>query len=513
MNALCSRRHALVLLATASLGCGANPGQRPTATPGPIQELSAAASEPIRVTLVQLNDIYEITPVGGGRWGGPARVATLLGDLEAENINTRSVIAGDLFSPSALGTARVDGERLAGRQMVAVLNAMGLDYATFGNHEFDLDEEPFLDRLAESEFEWFSSNVADRNGDPFPGVDRYEILRFAGPGGSSFRLGLIGVTYDGIQPDYVTFTDALEAVRADVDLLTDSVDALIAVTHLPIAQDIALVEQVEGLTMVLGGHEHENIEVYRGPSLTPILKADANVRTLYVHEILFHPATQKVEVVSRLVPITDAIPTDSATDRVVQRWLEVGFAGFREGGFEPDELVTTADVPLDGLEASVRTRPTALTELITRSMLAEVPDADGAILNSGSIRIDDVLPPGPITQYDVIRVLPFGGPVVEVEMRGTLLERVLNQGVSNRGGGGYLQLAGIERGASGTWHVMDRPLDAASTYRIAISDFLLTGREQGLEFLNADQPDLAIGPRHRDIRQTVIEELKRTFDP
>jgi 5'-nucleotidase len=305
----------------------------------------------------------------------------------------------------------------------------------------------------------------------------------------------------------------LEAVRADVDLLTDSVDALIAVTHLPIAQDIALVEQVEGLTMVLGGHEHENIEVYRGPSLTPILKADANVRTLYVHEILFHPATQKVEVVSRLVPITDAIPTDSATDRVVQRWLEVGFAGFREGGFEPDELVTTTDVPLDGLEASVRTRPTALTELITRSMLAEVPDADGAILNSGSIRIDDVLPPGPITQYDVIRVLPFGGPVVEVEMRGTLLERVLNQGVSNRGGGGYLQLAGIERGASGTWHVMDRPLDAASTYRIAISDFLLTGREQGLEFLNADQPDLAIGPRHRDIRQTVIEELKRTFDP
>ena len=251
--------------------------------------------------------------------------------------------------------------------------------------------------------------------------------------------------------------------------------------------------------------------MYRGPNLTPILKADANVRTVYVHEIVFHPSTGEVEVVSRLVPVTDAIPTDSTTNRVVQNWLEVGFAGFREGGFQPDELVTTADVPLDGLEASVRTRPTALTEVITRSMLAEVPDADGAILNSGSIRIDDVLPPGPITQYDVIRVLPFGGPVVEVEMRGSLLERVLNEGLSNRGGGGYLQLAGIQQDPSGAWQVKARPLDATATYRIAISDFLITGREQGLDFLNPDHPDLVIGVRHRDIRQTVIEELQRTF--
>ena len=42
-------------------------------------------------------------------------------------------------------------------------------------------------------------------------------------------------------------------------------------------------------------------------------------------------------------------------------------------------------------------------------------DAEAAFFNAGSIRIDDVLAPGPITQYDVIRVLPFGGAVVEVE--------------------------------------------------------------------------------------------------
>ena len=131
---------------------------------------------PIHVTLIQLNDIYEITPVSGGRWGGPARVATVRKRLTEENPNTFTILAGDLFSPSALGTARVDGERLAGRQMVAVLNAMGLDYATFGNHEFDLNEEQFLSRMEESAFEWVSTNVTDDEGALFPGVEKHEIL-------------------------------------------------------------------------------------------------------------------------------------------------------------------------------------------------------------------------------------------------------------------------------------------------------------------------------------------------
>ncbi len=73
--------------------------------------------------------------------GGLARVATLRANLRAENPNTFTVLAGDLLNPSALSTAMVDGQRLAGRQMVDVMNILGLDYATFGNHEFDLSQE------------------------------------------------------------------------------------------------------------------------------------------------------------------------------------------------------------------------------------------------------------------------------------------------------------------------------------------------------------------------------------
>jgi ABC-type uncharacterized transport system substrate-binding protein len=71
-------------------------------------------------------------------------------ELLAKNRNTITILAGDLFNPSAMGTARVDGERLNGRHIVDVMNVLGLDYATFGNHEFDLSEEQFLKRLSES---------------------------------------------------------------------------------------------------------------------------------------------------------------------------------------------------------------------------------------------------------------------------------------------------------------------------------------------------------------------------
>src|SRR5262245_31708219 len=101
-------------------------------------------AEPVPITILHLNDVYEITRPSRTDLGGLTRVASLLKDLRSRNPNTVSVLAGDFFSPSALGTAVVDGRLLDGRQMVAVLNALRLDIATFGNHEFDIEEGPFL---------------------------------------------------------------------------------------------------------------------------------------------------------------------------------------------------------------------------------------------------------------------------------------------------------------------------------------------------------------------------------
>ena len=121
-----------------------------------------------------------------------------------------------------------------------------------------------------------------------------------------------------------------------------------------------------------------------------------------------------------------------------------------------------------------------------------------AILNAGSIRIDDVLIPGPVTQLDVIRVLPFGGPVVRVTLSGALLSKVLAIGEQNKGSGGYLLAAGLPAA-----------LDPAGRYTVAMTDFLLTGGERNLDFLKRGNPDITNVTDLRDIRQALIDEIKR----
>jgi 5'-nucleotidase len=239
-----------------------------------------------------------------------------------------------------------------------------------------------------------------------------------------------------------------------------------------------------------------------------VLKGDANVRSVQVVTITPPSSGRRAEVVSRLVLVGEGMREDSAVSRVVTQWVDSGYAGFERDGFRPRELVATTPMPLDGREATVRTTRSALTDLIAAAMRREVPDAELSIYNAGSIRIDDVVPPGPITQYDVIRMLPFGGKIVDVRMRGDLLGRVLAAGDANAGRGGYLQRNGVEGSAAAGWSVAGAPLDPTRTYRVAVSDYLLTGNEVGIEFLKRDAPGLQVVGERRDIRQAVIEEMR-----
>ncbi|MCH9660923.1 MAG: metallophosphoesterase, partial [Bacteroidetes bacterium] len=108
---------------------------------------------------VQLNDVYEIAPLSGGRYGGLARVAHVVDSIKKENSNTYLFMAGDFLNPSLLGTVKYKGERIRGKQMIEVMNAMDFELVTFGNHEFDLNEEDLQKRMDESTFYWTSANV------------------------------------------------------------------------------------------------------------------------------------------------------------------------------------------------------------------------------------------------------------------------------------------------------------------------------------------------------------------
>ena len=463
---------------------------------------------PVAVTLVHLNDVYEILPVEGGKSGGLARVATVVQQLKKTRTPLVVTLGGDYLSPSALGTAIVDGQPLAGRQMVDVLNATGVDWATFGNHEFDVSEAAFRAHLAQAKFRLVSANVTDAGGQPFPGVATSAIVPVKA-GGRTVRIGLIGVTIDSNPKRWVKVHDAIAAAKAEVEKLRGRTDAIVALTHLSLAQDAEFVEAVPGIDLVLGGHEHENWLMYRGP-FVPIVKADANVRSLAIVTLTFGAPGTRPEVASRLQRIDDSIAAAPAVDAVARQWVERGFDAFRRQGFAPEAVVATTTEPLDGRESTVRNRSGRLTDLIAAALAHEAGTADVAIFNGGSIRIDDVLPPGPITEYDIIRVMPFGGKVLKATFDGELLARVLDTGINNEGMGGFLQTWGTRRD-SGVWLVQGRPIEPARRYAVALNDFLLTGGETNMGFLTRANPQVRDVVELRDIRRVVIEELARTY--
>jgi len=237
-----------------------------------------------------------------------------------------------------------------------------------------------------------------------------------------------------------------------------------------------------------------------------VLKSDANVRTVQVVSIVV-PREGRPVVTSRLQPVTSAVPDEPAVAAVVRAYTDSAYAGFEQAGFAPRERVADSPVPLDGREATVRNTSSALTELVGAALAREAGDAALWLYNSGSIRVDDVLTPGPVLQYDVIRILPFGGRVVRVRMLGTLLRRVLDQGRSNAGTGGYLQTSAVLR-ADGAWEVGGQPLRDGEWYPVVLTDFLLTGNETGLDFLTRDNPEVRVERELRDVRQALIDEMR-----
>lgn len=459
---------------------------------------SASPTRGATVTILHFNDVYEITPIEGGKAGGLARVSNLRARLKARLPNLITTLGGDYVSPSALGTARVNGERLAGRQMVAVLNAVGVDWATFGNHEFDLTEAAFRQRLAESKFRIVTSNVTDATGALFPGTVKTAIVPVNTPAGT-IRLGLFGLTIDSNKQPWVRYAPALDSAKAAMAELKGKCDAIVALTHLALQDDRELAEQVPDIDVILGGHEHENWMIERGPRFTPIVKADSNVRSVALVTLRFAKKGARPVVTSTLERIDDTVPEGPKAAAEVRKWTDLGFAAFRGEGFDPSDVVARIDTTLYGREAAVRNGSTDLTQLICEAMRREA-GTDIAVFNSGSIRIDDVVPPGPVTQYDVIRVLPFGGKVVKATFAGAVLAHMLLIGEQNKGTGGYLQSVGLPP-----------VIDPEARYTIAISDFLLTGGEANLGFLTRQNPGITDVTELRDVRLALIAELKRRW--
>jgi 2',3'-cyclic-nucleotide 2'-phosphodiesterase (5'-nucleotidase family) len=453
----------------------------------------------IDIVFVQINDVYEIAPVAGGKEGGMARVATLKKEYLKSNPNTFLLMAGDFLSPSVYNSLQYLGQRIRGRQMVEVMTVAGTNLVTFGNHEFDITESELQDRINESQFDWVSSNSFHKKAGkimPFekksgsnisPIPDRY-IMNVKDADGTTVKIGFFGLTLPFNKADYVSYTDPLLTAKKIYDELKDSCDAVIAITHQSMEDDVKLAQEIPGLAAIIGGHEHDMR--YQKVGNVYITKAHANARSAYVVKLAINKRKKRTSVSTDLKYLNESVAIDSVTNDYVGKWTKIANDNYATIGFDATRTVNYSGEPLDGREAEIRSHSTNLTRLVAQAIAYAAPKADIVLMNSGSIRVDDILSP-PISQYDVIRSLPFGGSIVEADMKGRLIIKTLDIGKKNIGSGGFLISHPVEyNAATNTWMINGKAIDPAKTYRVALTDFLFSGKEANLDFLHKGNPDV-----------------------
>ena len=474
------------------------------------QAEEAAATSPRNrapLTILQINDVYVTQPVDGA--GGVARIATLKRQLAAAGRTPILMLAGDFLSPSVASSV------FQGEQMIAAFNAMGLDFATFGNHEFDFNKETLLKRMAESKFEWLAANVLDSTtGKPLCGARPYVVRTFG-----TMKVGFIGLclTTGEIAPEKargIRLTNPAQAVAKYLPLMKrDGATVIVALTHLSFAEDRALAERFPQIDVIVGGHEH--FPITQTENRTLISKAGADGRFVARIDVNRRP-NGAVERFYELVPITSALPDDPRTAEVVLSFAD-------RLGKELETVVATSSVDLDAVSIRMRQAETNLGDLVADAIRADT-NADVAILNSGSIRGDTVYPAGPITRRTVVAMHPFGNLICVVEVPGRVLLQALNSGVSKlpTAAGQFPQVSGLAmtvdaRAAAGNRvrdvKVNGQPLDLAKKYTVAIADFMLTGGDEYSMFANQT---VLVGPQSGGLLVTALEKFlaaKGTVSP
>jgi 2',3'-cyclic-nucleotide 2'-phosphodiesterase (5'-nucleotidase family) len=370
----------------------------------------------IEVVFVQVNDVYEIAPVAGGKEGGMARVATLKKQYLETNPNTFLVMSGDFVSPSVYNSLQYNGKRIRGAQMIEGMNSAGVNLVCFGNHEFDINENELQERINESTFTWVSSNafhktkngivpfshagVADQP--PFP--ESY-VMRVKDNDGTIAKIGFIGLVLPANRAEFVSYKDPITAAKEIYNQLKDSVDAVVAITHLTIAEDERLAKEVPGLAAILGGHEHDMR--FKKAGNVYITKAHSNAKSAYVVRLSVDKNRKQPFVTPELKYLNEGVALDSNTNVVVQKWKKIAEDNYASLGFDPMKVLLTSGEPLEARETEIRHHPTNYSRLVTEAMASACPEADVVMFNSGSIRLDDILTP-PVTQYDIFAACHLG---------------------------------------------------------------------------------------------------------
>ncbi|KAK4685256.1 hypothetical protein P7C73_g4898, partial [Tremellales sp. Uapishka_1] len=179
------------------------------------------------------------------------------------------LFAGDVFNPS------VESSVTRGSHMVPVMNALKIDVACVGNHDFDFGYPHLTTLIASCNFPWLLSNIVDKttNEQPTPFL-KYWITERCG-----LKIGVVGLveedwiaTIPSWPQNFVYRSMKDTALEISRELRDPNgqhkVDIIIALTHSRVNNDIELanqlgavqgkegVENEQGVDLLVGGHDH-----------------------------------------------------------------------------------------------------------------------------------------------------------------------------------------------------------------------------------------------------------------
>ena len=484
----------------------------------------AAHDKVYEITILHTNDFHaRFRPISkydnncsaknnaaGKCFGGTARLISAIEDARSRHSNTILLDGGDQFQ----GTLFYNLYK--GQVAAEMMNKLGYDGMAVGNHEFDDGPETlraFMDSVT------FPVLMANANVDMEPEL-KGKLQKSTTLYRNNQKIGLIGIntekTAELSSPgDNVIFTDAVAAVQAEVDFLTEAgVNKIILMSHSSYEIDKMIAANTTGVDVIVGGHDNAYLsnvsDRAKGPyptvvNGTQIVQAYAYGKFLGELSVLFDEAGNVIYATGEPITIDGSVNENS---QIVARLdeLEEPINALKE------TIVGTVSSPLTGDRAVCRIQECDMGNMIADAMRGAVIDKGYtiALQNSGGIRAS--LDAGEVTLGEIMTILPFQNTLSTFKVTGQQLLTAIENGVSEveDNAGRFPQVSGmrytfdlakpanegrvtsIEIDENGSW----KPLDLNKIYGMVSNNFIRGGGDGYKVFRSASEiydfgPDLA----------------------
>ena len=480
---------------------------------------AGAASADYTLTVLHTNDFHaRFEPISkydsgcsaednteGKCFGGSARMVTAINEARGRSNNAILVDGGDQFQGTLFYTY------YKGKLAAEMMNKVGYDAMTVGNHEFDDGPEVLRGFMEAVNFPVLMSN-ADVSGEPLLAgkLAKSTVIERGGE-----KLGLIGLTPQDTDElaspgPNVIFTDPVQAVQGEVDKLTaEGVNKIIVLSHSGYVVDQKVAAETTGVDVIVGGHSNTYLsntsDRAEGPyptmvGNTAIVSAYAYGKFLGELNVTFNDAGEITEAAGEPI-ITDAsVAEDEATKARITE-AAVPLEGIR------NTVVADTAAPINGDRAVCRVQECEMGNLVADAMLDRVKDqgVEIAIANSGGLRSS--IDAGEVTMGEVLTVLPFQNTLSTFQVTGATMVAALENGVSQieEVAGRFPQVAGmsytVDPKAEAGARISDvmvggAPIDMDKVYNVVSNNYVRNGGDGYKMFRDAMNaydfgPDLA----------------------